>query len=107
MTEGCELAVGSDGAARLSGELTFETVTQLHRDMERRLPETGPIETVDLAGITMADSAGLALMLEWQSRQRNRGRQLTIINAPGSLLRLAKLSEAVKLLNLSGRGEPE
>jgi phospholipid transport system transporter-binding protein len=107
MTEACALKVGSDGAARLTGELTFETVARLHREMEQSLAGTGPIELVDLSGVPMADSAGLALMLEWQARQRKRGRELTIINAPDNLMHLAKLSEAVDLLNLSGRGTQE
>ena len=64
------------------------------------------IEQVDLSGVPLADSAGLALMLEWQARQRKRGRELTIINAPDDLMRLAKLSEADDLLNLSGRSAP-
>ena len=105
MTEGCALNAGSDGVARVSGALTFETVTRLFHDMERRLPDTGPIETVDLDGVSTADSAGLALLLEWQARQRKRGRELAITNAPDNLLRLARLSEAIDLLHISGRGE--
>ena len=105
MTEDCALSVGSDGVARVTGALTFETVARLYRDMEQSLPATGPIETVDLGGVSTADSAGLALMLEWQARQRKRGRQLAITNAPGNLLRLARLSEAIELLQISGRGD--
>ena len=107
MTDACTLNVGSDGTARLTGELTFETVARLHRDMEVNLAGTGPIEKVDLDGVPLADSAGLALMLEWQARQRKRGREMTIVNAPDNLMRLAKLAEAVDLLNLSGRSAQE
>ena len=105
MTESCAFAAGSDGIARVTGALTFETVARLYRDMEKRLPGTEPIEAVDLDGVSGADSAGLALLLEWQARQRKRGRELTITNAPDSLLRLARLSEAIDALNISGRGE--
>ena len=105
MTEGCALNASPDGIARVTGALTFETVARLYRDMERSLSGTGPIETVDLAGVSAADSAGLALLLEWQARQRKRGRELAITNAPDNLLRLARLSEAIDLLHISGRGE--
>jgi phospholipid transport system transporter-binding protein len=105
MTDVCTLTVGPEDTACLSGALTLETVTGLYRDMEKRLPGAGPISRVDLAGVSTADSAGLALLLEWQARHRKRGRALTITNAPGSLLRLAKLSEAIELLNISGRSE--
>jgi phospholipid transport system transporter-binding protein len=104
MTDTYTLTIGPEDTACLSGALTLETVAGLYRDMEKRLPGTGPISRVDLSGVSTADSAGLALLLEWQARHRGRGRALTITNAPGSLLRLAKLSEAVELLNISGRG---
>jgi phospholipid transport system transporter-binding protein len=107
MTEPCTFDVGTDGTARLTGELTFETVARLHREMEVSLAGSGPLDQVDLGGVPLADSAGLALMLEWQARQRKRGRELTITNAPDNLMRLAKLAEAVDLLNLSGRGAQE
>jgi len=103
MNESCRFEVAEDGTVLLSGDLTFECVPLLYREMERRLPSAGPVTTIDLANVTVADSAGLALLLEWQSRQRQRGRELTMHGAPNNLLRLAGLCEAIELLNLSGR----
>jgi phospholipid transport system transporter-binding protein len=103
MTERCAFETAEDGAVRLNGDLTFESVPLLYREMERRLPSSGPVRTIDLEGVTRADSAGLALLLEWQSRQLRRGRELTILNAPGNLIRLAGLCEAIEPLNLTGR----
>jgi ABC-type transporter Mla MlaB component len=94
-----------DGTVHLSGELTFESVPQLYREMERRLPSAGPVTTIELSRVTIADSAVLALLLEWQSRQRQRGRELTMRGAPSNLLRLAELCEAIDMLKLSGRGD--
>jgi len=105
MSEHCAFETADDGTVRLNGDLTFESVPLLYREMERRLPSAGPVRTIDLEGITRADSAGLALLLEWQSRQLRRGRELTMLNAPVNLLRLAGLCEAVELLNLTGRDE--
>ena len=105
MNDRCTLEAGEDGTVRLRGPLSFESVPGLYREMERRLPATGPVSVIDLADVTAADSAGLALLLEWQSRQRQRGRELTMRGAPGNLLRLAGLCEAVELLKLSGREE--
>jgi len=105
MTEHCTFEAPEDGTVRLTGELTFESVPQLYREMERRLPAAAPVKTIDLANVTLADSAGLSLLLEWQSRQRQGGRELTMHGAPDSLLRLAGLCEAIELLNLSGRQE--
>lgn len=105
MSDRCALESRADGTVCLTGALTFESVPQLYREMERRLPAAAPVTTIDLAGITAADSAGLALLLEWQSRQRQRGRDLSMHGAPGNLLRLAGLCEAIELLNISGRDE--
>jgi len=104
MSERCNLESTDDGTVRLSGELTFESVPHLYREMERRLPSAGPVTTIDLSHVTIADSAGLALLLEWQSRQRQRGRELTMHSAPSNLLSLAELCEAIDMLKLSGRG---
>ena len=93
------------GTVRLSGALTFESVPLLYREMETRFPSTVPVAEIDLAGVTTADSAGLALLLEWRSRQRRWGRDLTMRDAPDGLLSLAGLCDAVALLNLSGRVE--
>jgi len=103
MSDRCTLDAEEDGIVRLRGALNFDSVPGLYREMERRLPATGPVRIIDLAGVTSADSAGLALLLEWQSRQRQRGHELTMRDAPANLLRLAGLCEAVELLNLAGR----
>ena len=103
MNDRCIFQAEEDGTVRLRGSLSFESVPGLYREMERRLPAAGPVKVIDLADVKTADSAGLALLLEWQSRQRQRGRELTMRDAPENLLRLAGLCEAVDLLNLSGR----
>jgi phospholipid transport system transporter-binding protein len=104
MNKRCALDIGEDGTVRLRGALTFESVPALYREMERSLPTSGPVASIDLSRVEAADSAGLALLLEWQSRQRRRGRELSMTGAPENLERLAGLCEAVELLHLSGRG---
>lgn len=99
----CRLETSADGRARLIGPLTFETVARLFQALEQAPPGSAPITQIDLTGVGAIDSAGLALLLEWQSRARARGGQFELHNAPEGLLRLARLCEAVDLLNLSGR----
>lgn len=99
----CGLEIAGDGRACLAGPLTFETVARLFRTMEKSAPGRPPLEQIDLARVTGIDSAGLALLLEWQSRSRADGRRLSLCNAPDGLLRLAHLCEATDLLNISGR----
>ena len=99
----CALEVAADGAASLTGPLTFATVARLFGEIAQALPKAAPGGRIDLAGVGAIDSAGLALLLEWQSRARARGGQLALDNAPAGLLSLARLCEADDLLNLSGR----
>lgn len=95
-----------DGQAEIAGPLTFESVPGLFHTLERRAPGDAPVRAIDLAGVSAVDSAGLALLLEWQARAQAAGGEVSVHNAPESLLSLARLSEALDLLGLSGR-EPE
>ena len=101
MTEACTIDLGEDGCARLAGELTFESVPGLYVHAQSVLPET--MNSIDLSGVTAVDSAGLALLLEWQASRKSSSAGLTFTNAPSSLLSLASLTEATELLNISGR----
>lgn len=105
MNEEYSLEWQADGGARLGGRLTFRTCAALFGELERHDPAATVVGPIDLSAVEKVDSAGLALLLEWQARQKAAGRRLTLTNAPGSLLRLARLADAVELLNLSGRNE--
>ena len=85
----------------MSGTLTFDSVPGIYIDSQSKLDER--INTIDLAAVTSVDSAGLALLLEWQANARKRNSTLAIINAPSDLLRLAALSESTSLLGLVAR----
>jgi len=97
------IEIGEDGDALLVGELTFESVPALFRESERLFKIARAVTRVDLSKITAADSAGLALLLEWQAMQNAVSRKLVISNAPPGLMSLAILCEADEVLNMSGR----
>jgi phospholipid transport system transporter-binding protein len=103
MTDDYTLEWDADGGARLGGQLTFATCPALFRELERHGVDAPVDGAVDLAGVEKVDSAGLALLLEWQARQRRGGRLLTLQHAPDGLVSLAQLADALELLNLSGR----
>ncbi len=92
-----------DGTVHLGGEMNFVSTPGMYRELESRFTVHGDIRNIDLAGINHADSSGLALLLEWQAMAHKLDRRLHITNAPANLLRLAKLCEADKLLDISGR----
>ncbi len=58
---------------------------------------TGPIE-VDCAGVGAADSAGLAVLIEWLAWARRSGRELRYSSVPEAISAIARLSEVDGLL---------
>ena len=97
----------SPGVARLAGPLTIDTCTGLYHQLERHREKGIEIDILDLGEVTRVDSVGLALLLEWQSRRMAEGGRLRMENAPSGLIHLAKLSNAIDLLEVSGKGQDE
>ncbi len=94
----------SEGVLNVSGALTFDSVAGNYLEAKSLLSDKTTI--VDLKAVGSADSAGLALLLEWQAVATQRGAGLKFINAPHDLMRLAVLSESTGLLGLISRPEP-
>ena len=53
----------------------------------------GAALSVDLLQVGRTDSAGLAVLMEWLATARHSGHNLTVINAPVTLLALARVSQ--------------
>ena len=79
------------GQYALSGELSFRTVPGLLREGER-LFEGCSAFVLDLQGVDRADSAGLALLLEWLRSCRRRQQDLYFRNLPQALVEIARVS---------------
>ena len=105
MTDICTVEVHQPGSAKFTGALTFKSTPALYRETENLFHGNAPVSSIDLSGVSSVDSAGLALLLEWKATQRPTTRSLRIINAPSALMSLALLSDAVELLNISGRNQ--
>jgi phospholipid transport system transporter-binding protein len=86
------------GAFVLKGELTFDTVPEIYRETTRWLPQDDRFRSVDLSSVERVDSAGLSLLLDWQSSAQLRQRLLQFDNPPLELVRLAALCGADALL---------
>jgi phospholipid transport system transporter-binding protein len=91
-------ADGGEGRYRLSGVAGFETA--------RALLELGTAEfygrervEVDLAGITHADSAGLAVLLTWLARARRAGHAVHFTALPPQLVRIARVCSVEELVS--------
>ena len=85
-------AAGDSAVFRVDGVLNFATVPELHAGSTPMFAGARTV-IVDLSGVTAANSAGLALLLEWQRQARRTGRALFIRNLPRALASLAAMSE--------------
>lgn len=83
----------ADGGGRLyaSGQLNIDTASRALGAGLSLLPQGGHCR-VDLGEIIDADSAGLAVLIEWLAQARARGTRLEYANLPSTLRSLAKLS---------------
>ncbi len=99
------VAISESGAGRIvvTGELTFATARDA-RQLGVLVLESSRAErlVVDCAGVTRADSAGLAVLLDWLSWGRRRSRPVSLENLPASLLAIARISEVDGLLTATG-----
>ncbi|MBM5812250.1 MAG: STAS domain-containing protein [Gammaproteobacteria bacterium] len=95
--EPTRLRAVSPGNYLLEGRLVFGTAARLLAEGEGAFAGEGVI-VVDLAGVTQADSAGLALLLEWRLAARAAGREVRYRNLPAEITALATLGEVRDLL---------
>ncbi|MGH8257690.1 MAG: STAS domain-containing protein [Steroidobacteraceae bacterium] len=88
----------SDGIYRLQVPLQFATVPALRRAGLALIAAAQEELTLDLSGVPAADSAGLALLIDWLASARARNKRLRYAQPPQELLALARLSDVERLL---------
>ena len=88
---------GGNGAWKLTGDLGYTTVSGLLRDTPRSFFSGGDIQ-LDLSGVTRADSAGLALLVEWLRKSRGAGRSITFLHMPAQMLSIARVCGLADIL---------
>lgn len=81
-----------DGVFEINGVLTFATVPGLLGQSEKWLDTGSGDITIDMVSVGKADSAGLALMIEWLHLARRADRKLSFVNIPSQLNDLIRLS---------------
>ncbi len=79
-----------NGRVEIAGDLTFETVANLRERGAEVLRGIGDI-TLDLNAVTRADSAGLALMVEWLKQAKRHDASLRVVNMPDQMLAIARM----------------
>jgi len=75
----------------VSGALTLETVPALYRNSAGWFTGAGEL-ILDLAQVERADSAGLALLIEWLRRAKAAKCTLRFTNIPAPVLTLIRIN---------------
>ena len=96
--EAGRLAAAGTGRFALSGEIGFDAAARLLAEGDRAFTGLPEVE-VDLTRVTRADSAGLALLIEWSLAARDAGQVLRYRNVPPSVASLAGISDVSELLS--------
>jgi phospholipid transport system transporter-binding protein len=100
---GVQIGESAPGRITVSGELTFATAREA-RQLGMLVLEGSRADriAVDCSGVGRADSAGLAVLLDWLAWSRRRSRPLAFENLPASLVAIARISEVDELLTATG-----
>lgn len=85
------------GRLRVSGALTFANAAAALDTLNTAVARDGR-HTLDLAGVTRADSAGLACVLAVLARSAQQGRKLSVRNMPEGMHLLAGVCEVEGLM---------
>jgi phospholipid transport system transporter-binding protein len=91
------LTTTAPGTLGVSGALTFATAASALEAARAELDRSGQT-TLDLGGVTHADSAGLATLLALLAHARTQGKTLAVTHTPEGLLALARVSGVENLL---------
>jgi phospholipid transport system transporter-binding protein len=99
------ISEAGDGRVVITGELTFATAREA-RHAGLLVLESSRSErlVVDCSGVTRADSAGLAVLLDWLAWGRRKSRAVSLTNLPESLVAIARISEVDALLQPAATG---
>lgn len=91
--------VERDGAFRfhVQGEMTFSSVKELLLHSKQLFSAVEALE-VDLSQVEHADSAGLALVLEWMAQAAERNARIVFTGVPESMVSIARLCQVESLL---------
>lgn len=90
----------SDGGLSIKGEMSFATVDRLLAQSSALSFNGYPVLNIDLGQVSRADSAGLALLVEWLARARRGNTEICFLNMPGQMRDIARMTEVDTLLPL-------
>jgi phospholipid transport system transporter-binding protein len=97
VADGCRLEAVGPGRYALAGDLGIDAAAAVLARGESEFAGQARVE-VDLAGVSDADSAGLAVLIEWTRDARLAGRSIAYRSMPARLAALARIGGVGELL---------
>ena len=92
-----ELKEVETGRFELVGEMSFENADKILASSRRLFGNYAGLK-VDLSQVKRADSAGLALLLEWKAQANQKAGAIDFFGIPDSLLAIARTTEVSDLI---------
>ena len=86
------------GNFEISGDMSFETAEYILRASQRAFEQHENVR-VDMSAVDKADSAGLALLLEWMSWAKQGVAKIDFVAIPASVLAIAHTAELKDLIS--------
>jgi phospholipid transport system transporter-binding protein len=94
-----QVTIASPGHISVGSALTFETARRVcEAGVECFVSDGSPTIVVDCSAVPNADSAGLAVLIEWRRWAHQQGRHLKFSNLPAQISAIAHLSEVSEVL---------
>jgi phospholipid transport system transporter-binding protein len=90
-------ATSTPGRLEARGAMSYESAARALQTGLELMPHGQPC-TVDLSRVTEADSAGLAVLVEWLATARKRGTAIHYEGIPAQILAVARISDLEDLL---------
>ena len=91
----------AEGKYRVTGDMLFANAANLLAQGDQMFQRFGEVE-LDLSAVSRADSAGLAVILEWFRQATSAGVRISLKAVPERLVALARISEVHSMLGLPG-----
>lgn len=88
----------AQNAFSVSGELNMQTVPAISRMANGQLSGLSGEVSIDLSAVSRADSAGLALLIDWLRMAKRYRYNLAFRNLPEQLMQIAAVSELQDIL---------
>jgi phospholipid transport system transporter-binding protein len=98
-----EVVTSGPGRFAVRGVLTFANARRARNEGLNALQASSESDLeMDCSGITLSDSAGLAVMLDWMAIMKREGRPLCFSHVPCLLLAVARISGVEDMLRRCG-----